>query len=80
VEAFQFLRHLVSAEGARPLTSYVEAVERRLPPSAVKDLQVFLGLINFYRRSLPGVVVTLRLLTDTLRGNCPAGERLDWSP
>ncbi len=80
VEAFEFLGHLVSAEGARPLTSYVEAVEKRPPPSTVKKLQVFLGLINFYRRFLPGVAVTLRLLTDALRGNRPAGERLDWSP
>jgi hypothetical protein len=80
VEAFEFLGHLVSAKGARPLTSYVEAVEKRPPPSTVKELQVFLGLINFYRRFLPGVAVTLRPLTDALRGNRPAGERLDWSP
>ncbi len=80
VEAFEFLGHLVSAKGARPLTSYVEAVEKRLPNSTVKELQVFLGLINFYWRFLLGVAVTLRPLTDTLRGNRPAGERLDWSP
>jgi transposase InsO family protein len=58
----------------------VEAVEKEAAPSSVKELQVFLGLINFYRRFLPGVTVTLRLLTDALRGNHPAGERLDWSP
>jgi hypothetical protein len=32
VKAFEFLGHLVSAKGARPLTSYVEAVEKRPPP------------------------------------------------
>ncbi len=80
VEAFEFLGHLVSAKGTRPLTSYVEAVEKRPPPSTVKELQVFLGLINFYRKFLPGVAITLRPLTDALRGNRPAGERLYWSP
>ncbi len=64
---------LISAEGAKPLASYVEAV-------TIKELQVFLGLINFYRRFLPGVAVTLRLLMDALKGNRPAGEWLDWLP
>jgi cleavage and polyadenylation specificity factor subunit 1 len=54
VKEFEFLGHLVSAEGAKPLSSYVEAVEKRPPPTTVKELQVFLGLVNFYRRFLPG--------------------------
>jgi hypothetical protein len=33
----------VSTEGARPLCSYVEAVEGRLPPSTIKELQTFFG-------------------------------------
>jgi hypothetical protein len=49
----------VSGQEARPLTSYVEAVGRRPPPTTIKELQVFMGLTNFYRRFLPGVAVTL---------------------
>jgi hypothetical protein len=74
VDSFEFLGHIVSAQGARPITSYVEAVERRPPPTTIKELQVFLGLVNFYRRFLPGVAVTLRPLTDALRGSRPASE------
>jgi cleavage and polyadenylation specificity factor subunit 1 len=80
VKEFEFLGHLVSAEGAKPLSSYVEAVEKRPPPTTVKELQVFLGLVNFYRRFLPGVAVTLRPLTDALKGNRVANDKLAWSP
>jgi hypothetical protein len=75
----EFLGHLVSAKESRPLSSYVEAVEKRSSPSTIKELQVFLGLVNFYRRFLPSVAVILRPLTDALKGNRPASDRLDWS-
>jgi hypothetical protein len=54
VDSFEFLGHVVSSQGAKPVTSYMEAVERRPPPTTIKELQVFLGLVNFYRRFLPG--------------------------
>ncbi len=79
VASFEFLGHVVSAQGARPNTSYVEAVEKRPPPSTIKELQVFLGMVNFYRRFLPGIASTLRPLTDALKGNRPASERLPWT-
>jgi hypothetical protein len=41
---------------------------------------VFLGLINFYRRFLPGVASFLKPLTDTLRGSKSAQEAVTWSP
>jgi hypothetical protein len=79
VDSFEFLGHVVSSQGARPIKSYVEAVEQRPPPRTVKELQVFLGLVNFYRRFLPGVAVTLQPLTDALRGNRAASEELTWT-
>jgi hypothetical protein len=70
VAYFKFLGHVVSAQGARLVTSYMEAVERRPPPpTTIKELQVFLGLVNFYRRFLPGIASTLRPLTDAFKGN-----------
>jgi transposase InsO family protein len=80
VDSFEFLGHVVSSQGARPISSYVEAVEKRPPPTTIKELQVFLGLVNFYRRFLPGIASTLRPLTDALKGNRPATERLSWTP
>jgi transposase InsO family protein len=80
VDSFEFLGHQVSALGARPVHSYVEAVKERRPPTTVRELQVFLGLVNFYRRFIPGVARDLLPLTDALKGNKPASEKLDWSP
>ena len=39
-----------------------------------------MGLLNFYRRFLPGVAKTLCPLTDALRGNRAAMELVEWSP
>jgi hypothetical protein len=43
------------------------------PPGTCK---VFLGLVNFYWRFLPGVDVTLLLLIDALKGNLSAAKKL----
>ena len=45
-------------------------------PMTVKALQRFLGMLNFYRRFLPGIAVVLRPLTDALAGT---PKRLQWS-
>ncbi len=80
VKEFEFLGHLVSAKRAKPLSSYIEAVEKRPPSSTIKELQVSLGLVNFYRRFPPGVAITLRPLTNALKGNRAANDQLVWSP
>ena len=61
-----FLGHRVSAAGVQPLPSHVEAVKDFPPPRTIKELQAFLGMVNFYRRFLPAVARTLRPLTDAL--------------
>jgi hypothetical protein len=47
----EFLGHLVSAEGAAPMEKHVAAIRKFPQPTTVKELQGYLGLINFYRRS-----------------------------
>jgi hypothetical protein len=64
----QFLGHHITAEGIRPLPDRVEAVQDHPKPSNVKQLQVFLGVVNFYRRFVPAAVRILRPLTDSLKG------------
>ena len=68
VRQIKFLGHHVSEQGIRPLPEKVEAVRRFERPRTVKALQRFLGMVNFYRRFLPGVASTLRPLTDALAG------------
>ena len=76
VRQIEFLGHQVSTKGIRPLPDKVDAVRRFERPRSVRALQRFLGLVNFYRRFLPGNATTLRSLTDALAG---APRQLTWS-
>jgi RNase H-like domain found in reverse transcriptase/Reverse transcriptase (RNA-dependent DNA polymerase) len=69
----QFLGHKITASGIEPLTSHVAAVHKFAPPQDKQGMQRFLGLVNFYRRFLPGAAGVLKPLTDALR--CPGGKK-----
>jgi hypothetical protein len=74
--SLSFLGHHVDASGIAPLQRHIWALMDFPPPSDIKQLQRYLGLINFYRRFLPGIAGTLKPLTDLLRGN---PKTLVWS-
>ena len=48
--AIDFLSHDISGDGIRPLPSKVDAVSKFPKPTTVKQLQEFLGMINYYHR------------------------------
>ena len=54
VSSLKFLGHMVDEAGITPLPRHVAAVQDCPPPTDIKQLQRFLGLINFYWRFLPG--------------------------
>jgi hypothetical protein len=64
VASIDFLGHRVDAAGVTTLSQYVSAVVDFPQPSTVKELQAFLGMLNFYRRFLPAIANFLRLLTE----------------
>ena len=70
VGGLQFLGHSVSRAGMSPVSDNVAAVRNFPPPSDIKQLQRFLGMINFYRRFMPQAARVLKPLTDALAG-CP---------
>ena len=80
VESIDFLGHRVSAQGVQPLPSHVAAVQDFPRPETVKELQAFLGMVNFYRRFLPAIAKTLRPLTDSLRGGPKGSSSVLWTP
>jgi Reverse transcriptase (RNA-dependent DNA polymerase) len=43
----EFLGHLVTASGISPLADRVAAIRRFPRPNTIKELQAFLGLVNF---------------------------------
>jgi hypothetical protein len=69
VPELDFLGHRISAAGVTPLRDNVQVILDFPKPTDGKSLQRFLGMINFYRRFLPGAAGTLRPLTAALSGN-----------
>jgi hypothetical protein len=75
----KFLGHRVTSSGVSPLPEKVEAVRRHPRPGTVRQLQGFLGMLNFYRRFVGGAARLLRPLTEALKGSPKLTAALDWS-
>ncbi|BHF60779.1 hypothetical protein SprV_0100374500 [Sparganum proliferum] len=69
VPSLEFLGHLVDSYGIRPLPSKVAAIRDFPPPTSKRQLQRFLGMVNFYRRFLPNFADTILPLTSLLSGS-----------
>jgi Reverse transcriptase (RNA-dependent DNA polymerase) len=50
-----FLGHRLTAEGLRPVAEHVAAMEKFPQPEDLKQLQRFQGLLNYFRRFMPGL-------------------------
>jgi hypothetical protein len=68
-EQIDFLGHKVCADGIAPLPEHVQTILDFKQPDTLKELQRYLGLINFYRKFLPSAARVLLPLTDSLKGN-----------
>jgi transposase InsO family protein len=51
----KFLGHVVSHNSIQPDPDKVSVVTGCLPPTSVKELQTFLGLVGYYRRFVPSL-------------------------
>jgi len=76
--SIEFLGHIVSASGIAP-PSRVAAIAAHPRPNTIKELQNFLGVINFYRKFVPGAAAMLRPLTDALRGSPRPKTAVEWT-
>lgn len=63
-----FLGYTVSATGTKPLETKVDAIQDFKPPKTIKELQRFLGMLNFYRRFIPNAAQIQAPLTNVLAG------------
>lgn len=75
VSEVTFLGYLISGSGCRPLDLKVQAVKEFPPPTNVRQLRGFLGMLNFYRRFLPQAALIQAplhaLLTGSVKGSQP---------
>jgi hypothetical protein len=67
---------MILATGAAPMANHAAEIENCPPPYYIKQLQHFLGMVNFYRRFLPNCDQVLRPLTDLLKGGA---KTLEWT-
>lgn len=69
VESLEFLGHHIDSHSIHPLDSKVSAIKDFPIPNSIKQLQRFLGMINYYRRFIPNCSAILHPLTNLLRGS-----------
>ncbi|BES93979.1 multicellular organismal development [Nesidiocoris tenuis] len=81
VPEVSFLGHHVSKNGIAPLPERVHAILNFPQPSTIEDLRRFLGLVNFYRRSLPNAAVTQQPLFKLCQDPKKRDKRtINWTP
>ena len=78
VPQLEFLGHLVDRHGVHPLPEKVQAIRDFPRPTTQRKLREFLGLINFYRRFLPGCARILQPLHSMLAGPKNQAKTLTW--
>jgi hypothetical protein len=66
--SLEILGHKISVTGAAPTADHAAEIENCPPPQDIKQLQRFLGMVNFYHGFLPNCAQVLKRLTDLLRG------------
>ncbi len=75
-----FFGHQVSAGGIQPLAAKVATITNLLPPTTVRDLLRYLGMLNYYRCFLPAAAQFLQPISDVLLGNVACSKWLTWTP
>jgi hypothetical protein len=62
VESVEYLGHRIDSKGIYPTTLKLEAITQAPEPENLKQLQAYLGLLNFYNKFLPMLSTVLRPL------------------
>ena len=76
--SLDFLGYRVDATGIAPLPERVKAIKAVSPPTTVKELQRFLGMVNYYRRWIRQAANHLEPLYGTLKGK-PTPRIVKWN-
>jgi hypothetical protein len=71
----KLLGHIVSAEGVKIDPSRVEEIQALSIPRSKKEVQSFLGKINFLRRFVPNFAEGVKLITTMLK----KGNEVKWT-
>lgn len=67
VSEIEFLGHTISNKGIAPSPSRIQAIKEFPTPNTFKQVQRFLGMVNFYHRFLPHIAETATSLYELLK-------------
>jgi hypothetical protein len=67
LEEGKLLGHIISKNGIKIDPSRIEAIQKIDHPRNIKELQSFIGKINFLRRFIPNLAELLRNITNMLK-------------
>ena len=65
-----YLGHRINRDGIQPIEGKVRAIREAPAPSNVKELQAFLGMLNYYACYLPNLSTILAPLHELLAKDC----------
>ena len=72
----QYLGHILSATGIRPLPAKTHAKQHMQPPTTSKQVRAFLGLVGYYRKFIKGFAKIAKPLTLLTRQQV----KFEWTP
>ena len=76
-KSLEYLGFIIGEGNLKPLTCKIDAIINLDPPTKIKPLRSFLGLVSFYRKFIPHLADLTAPMSDMLRkGVC---EPLRWS-
>jgi hypothetical protein len=67
IEEGKLLGHIISKDGIKIDPSRIESIQKIDHPRNIKELQSFIGKINFLRRFIPNLEEILRNITNMLK-------------
>ena len=71
----QYLGHILSATGIRPLPAKTHVIQHMQPPTTPKQVRAFLGLVGYYRKFIKGFAKIAKPLTLLTRQQV----KFDWT-
>jgi hypothetical protein len=74
--SLEILGHRILVMEVAPTADHATEIENCPPPQDLKQLQRFLGMVNFYRHFLPKCAQVLKPLTDLLKSGA---KTLEWT-
>ena len=75
--SLEFLGYTVDENGISPLPEKVAVIRATTPPTSIKELQRFLGMVGYYRKFIPNAATHLYHLFEALKGK---PKTLEWTP